>query len=104
MPSSSQPSRVERATPKEKKRRERSYRRRGIIRSIVDIGDPVTVVDNEGPHVEIKRLDPSIELIIIDREDGGQGTRRYTQHNEQEVEEKFRFPGGGSALESPGLY
>ena len=47
-----------------------------------------------GPHVEIKRLDPDVELVIIDHEGGGQGTRHYAQRDGKIVEQKFRFPGG----------
>ncbi len=48
----------------------------------------------EGPHVQVRRLDPGVELVIVDHESGWGGVRRYSQHAGQLVEEKFRFLGG----------
>ncbi len=48
----------------------------------------------EGPHVQVRRLDPGVELVIVDHESGWGGVRRCARHEKQLVEEKVRFPGG----------
>ncbi len=48
----------------------------------------------EGPHEQVRRLDPGVELVIVDHDSGWGGVRRYSQDAGQLVEEKFRFPGG----------